>query len=164
MTNLQSIQYCRLDGTSGQSLHIRLQTNKVTFPAESSPSISIRTSWSLLQRTREVNEVNKDDKESPMMRVECIEKKQRRKRVQRLVTVRDGCEVVGKGTRRVKRIVCADCGTSVLLSEFQHRLPGTILGPTRTFRHLRHESGITIPSTWWHPRFTFVLLCTSLFS
>ena len=37
-----------------------------TFPAESKPNIKIRTSWSLLHRTSDVNELNRVDIDRPM--------------------------------------------------------------------------------------------------
>ena len=37
-----------------------------TFPAASKPSINIRTSWSLLQRTSDEREVKREEKERPM--------------------------------------------------------------------------------------------------
>ena len=43
-----------------------IQVTIRTFPAESNPSMRIRTSWSLLQLTREERELNKVDIERPM--------------------------------------------------------------------------------------------------
>ena len=37
-----------------------------TLPAASKPSINIRTSWSLLQRTSDEREVKRDENERPM--------------------------------------------------------------------------------------------------
>jgi len=44
-----------------------LQWGIHTFPAESNPNISIRTSWSLLHRTKDDKELNNDDIESPIV-------------------------------------------------------------------------------------------------
>lgn len=37
-----------------------------TFPAESNPNIKMRTSWSLLHRTSDNMDVNKEDTERPI--------------------------------------------------------------------------------------------------
>ena len=37
-----------------------------TFPAASKPSINIRTSWSLLQRTSDERDVKREEKERPI--------------------------------------------------------------------------------------------------
>ena len=51
-----------------RSIHSRcmLRYAQRTLPAESSPSMSIRTSWSLLQRNNEERDENNDEKERPM--------------------------------------------------------------------------------------------------
>jgi hypothetical protein len=61
--NLQSIQYRGLvQGENGFGWVWRQNT----FPAESRPSISMRTSWSLLHRTRDDSDEKRVDIERPM--------------------------------------------------------------------------------------------------
>lgn len=64
--SLYNIVVCTTQEATGYYAFFRAWARELTFPAESNPSMSIRTSLSLLQFRRDEKELRSDETERPI--------------------------------------------------------------------------------------------------